>query len=433
MQNNENNEKNAVQSENPNVTTDDKKKKKHIIIIVILSIIALLMICLAVVAGMFLNAFNGFYDDSIDIVSRNDDYTPDINNPDGDINETVNADEILPDDFDPIVGDATSEPPEHTDLADETVSDSTVGNNTPSETEDSTPSTQKPSSGSNKPSSGSNKPYTGELATDYVGNIPIYQRNQIDKDVINIVVVGRDEASYYGRADSAMILSYNKKTGEVKVISLLRDCYVPIEGHYWNKLGHSLSYGGMGLYINTVNEVLKLDIQHYIVVDFGGLEAIVNKLGGIEVVLTKEEVKWFADAYKIYNMKVGVNTMDGYKALAHARNRSLSGSDFERTRRQRDVVMAIYKKAYSQGLTKCISLANEMSPYLKMNISLGTCIQIVTSVFETGGVDIEMTSMPFNGTWKYAYAKPPGYSGYMSIVQIDIAANRKKIYELIYG
>ncbi len=428
MPNNENNEKDTVQNENSGKPTADKKKKKHIIIVVILSIIALFMICLAVAAGIFLNAFNGFYDDSIDIVSRNDDYTPDINNPEGDINETVNADEILPDDFDPIFSETTSKPPEQTVIENETDNSSeTSGENT------SAPSTQKPSSDSNKPSSGSNKPYTGELATDYVGKIPIYQQNQIDKDVINIVVVGRDEASYYGRADSAMVLSYNKKTGDVKVISLLRDCYVPIEGHYWNKLGHSLSYGGMGLYINTVNEVLKLDIQHYIVVDFGGLEAIVNKLGGIEVVLTKEEVKWFADAYKIYDMKVGVNTMDGYKALAHARNRSLSGSDFERTRRQRDVVMAIYKKAYSQGLTKCISLANEMSPYLKMNISLGTCIQIVTSVFETGGVDIEMASMPFNGTWKYAYAKPPGYSGYMSIVQIDIAANRKKIHELIYG
>lgn len=430
MQNNDKNRTPLTPEE-----AEKKRKKKHIIIIVILSVLAVILICVAVIAGILLNAFNGFYDDSIDIVTRGEEYEPDIENPDGEINETVDPGDILPEEDEPF-GNLTTAPPAPPAVEDtETQGQTTQPPQTDADKDEDDDKDEDKPAETKKPSSGSsgNSGYTGELATDYVGNIPIYKQKQIDKNVINIAVVGRDAASYYGRADSAMVLSYNKKTGEVKVISLLRDCYVPIEGHTWNKLGHALAYGGMGLYINTVNDVLKLDIQHYIVVDFGGLEAIVNKLGGIEVKLTKAEVQWFADVYKIYDMKVGVNTLDGYEALAHARNRSLSGSDFERTRRQRDVVMAIYQKAYSQGLTKCISLANEMSPYLKMNISLATCIDIVTSVFETGGVDIEMTSMPFNGTWKYAYAKPPGYTGYMSIVQIDISANRKKIYDFIYG
>ena len=384
-----------------------KKKKKAVraAIIILLVLIALILVVLAVVVSVFVNYYNKFQDpDAPEILDNPGTYVADIDNPIGIIDGTVDPSDTLAEE-DEIHGGVTEGVDEET---------SSSGNSG--------------SSGSNRP----NKvPVYNHLTTNYEGKIPIYKVEQKSQDVINIIVVGRDANSYYGRADSAMVVSYNKKTNDVKIISLLRDCYVPIEGHNSNKLGHAMSYGGIGLYINTVNEILDLDIQHYIVMDFSGVEKVVDQLGGIDVTLTKTEV----DYYKRmgYKFTPGVNHLNGQQALSHCRNRSLSGADFERTRRQRDVITAIYQKAFSLGLTKCMDTANIISKYLKMNIPMSSCLEVITDVFSAGGVKMDAAAMPFNGTWEYGYAKPPGYTGSMSVVKINIRENREAINKFIYG
>ena len=388
----------------------NKKKTVRVVVIVLIVLIAIILALAAACVGIFVNYYNKFKDpDAPDIIENTGTYVADIDNPDGLITGTGVPEDLLPEE-DEIHGG--------NDVGDQ---DAVTGDLPNDNT-----STNKPSGGGTY-----RPPVYNHLTTNYEGKIPIYKVDQKSPDVVNIVVVGRDADSYYGRADSAMVVSYNKKTSEVKIISLLRDCYVPIEGHYSNKLGHALAYGGIGLYINTVNEILDLDIQHYIVLNFEGVEKVVDQLGGVDVTLTQKEV----DYYKRmgYEYTAGVNHLNGEQALAHCRNRSLSGADFERTRRQRDVVEAIYKKAFSLGLTECVNVANTISKYLKMNIPLSTCIGIITDVFTVGGVELDAAAMPFEGTWEYGYAKPPGYTGSMSVVKIDIRANRQKVNEYIYG
>ncbi len=391
----------------------EKKNKKTAIRVVIIVLIVLIAVVLALAitcVSIFVNYYNKFKDpDAPDIIENTGTYVADIDNPpEGLITGTGVPDDLLPEEDEVHGGNIV-----------ETQGAATEGpsNNT---------STNKPSGGGTY-----RPPAYNHLTTNYEGKIPIYKVDQKSPDIVNIIVVGRDADSYYGRADSAMVVSYNKKTNDVKIISLLRDCYVPIEGHYSNKLGHALAYGGIGLYINTVNEILDLDIQHYIVMNFEGVEKVVDQLGGIDVTLTQKEVDYYRRAG--YKYTAGVNHLNGEQALAHCRNRSLSGADFERTRRQRDVVEAIYKRAFSLGLTECVNVANTISKYLKMNIPLTTCIGIITDVFTVGGIELDAAAMPFNGTWEYGYAKPPGYTGSMSVVKIDIRANRQKINEYIYG
>ena len=396
-----------------NVSTPEKKGKKKgvkIAIAVLIVLIALILIVLVVAVSVFVNYYNKFTDpDAPEILDNTGTYVADIDNPIGIIDGTVDPSDTLAEE-DEIHGGIIEDP---------------------------TVDTSNGSSGSNGGGNSGNTnrpnrvPAYNHLTTNYEGKIPIYKVEQKSPDVVNIVVVGRDADSYYGRADSAMVVSYNKKTNEVKIISLLRDCYVPIEGHYSNKLGHALAYGGIGLYINTVNEILDLDIQHYIVMDFEGVKSAVDQLGGIEVTLTQKEVDYYKRSG--YNFKVGVNHMNGEQALWHCRNRSLSGADFERTRRQRDVITAIYQKAFSLGLTECTEVVDTVSKYLKMNIPLTTCLEVITNVFSAGGVSMDSAAMPFDGTWSYGYAQPPGYKGSMSVVKIDIRANRQAVNKFIYG
>lgn len=415
-------EENEISEE---IKTNGKKKKAvKIAVIALIVFIVIILLALVVAVSVFVNYYNKFTDpDAPEILENTGTYVADIDNPIGIIDGTVDPSDTLAEE-DEIHGGLIEDPPA-VDTSDE---------NTPP---DNSGSSGGNSSGGNSSGGGNSgggtykPPAYDHLTTNYEGKIPIYKENPKSADIVNIVVIGRDADSYYGRADSAMVVSYNKKTSKVKVISLLRDCYVPIEGHYSNKLGHALAYGGIGLYINTVNEILDLDIQHYIIMDFAGVQSSVDQLGGIEVTLTQKEVDYYKRSG--YNFKVGVNHMNGEQALWHCRNRSLAGADFERTRRQRDVIMAIYQKAFSLGLTECTEVANTVSKYLKMNIPLTTCIEIIANVFSAGGITMDSAAMPFDGTWSYGYAKPPNYTGSMAVVKIDIRANREKVNKFIYG
>lgn len=411
MQNN--NQNNNIDENAQAPVEKGKKKGVKIAIVILLIFIALILVCAVIAVSVFVNYFNKFKDpDAPEIIDNTGTYVADIDNPIGIIDGTVDPSDTLAEEDEIHGGLIEDLPPADTAEGDSETNSSSSGNNS-------------------QPNRPNRVPAYNHLTTNYEGKIPIYKVEPKSPDIVNIIVIGRDADSYYGRADSAMVVSYNNKTNEVKVISLLRDCYVPIEGHYSNKLAHALAYGGIGLYINTVNEVLDLDIQNYMIMDFDGVKNAVDQLGGIEVTLTKAEVNYYlASGYKY---QVGVNHMNGEQALWHCRNRSLSGADFERTRRQRDVITAIYQKAFSLGLSKCTEVADIVSKYLKMNIPMTTCLQIISDVFGAGGIEMETAAMPFDGTWSYGYAKPPNYTGSMAVVKIDIRANREKINKFIYG
>ena len=370
---------------------EKQKKAKQAVIIAVVTAATVILLLIGALVALLYSMYGEMNQGNVPIVDGSDSMSMDINNPPN------------------IIGDETGIPPLDTDEG--PVSPGTV-----------------------IPGDDTREPYEDGEPTEYVGDIPIYRRNQIDPNVLNILVVGRDKEGVYGRADSSMIISYNKKTKSVKIVSVLRDSYVPINinGGIWNKFGHSLSYGGMGLTINTVNDLLNLDIQNYAVVDFNGLETIVNRIGGIDVTFTKDEAAlynlWFGK--QLY--RAGTNHLNGDMALRHARNRSI-GSDFERTRRQRDVLQAIYNKIFSMGMTEGMKVVREALSLITTNISFNTCISLATDVFTSGGVNITTDHMPFDDTWKYAQVKQPGASAAMSVVQIDIEKNREAIWNYLYG
>ncbi len=380
-------------------------KRFKIVIFSMLSFILVAIITLTAVACGMLKSMHGIsYDTSLPIVEyTGEDVSHDYANPPGmevtdEYGNTVTLD---PDD---TVDDAYATPSE---------GDDTSGTN---ETHD---VYQSSGAGINK-------------------NYPIYKVDQKDPDVLNFIIVGRDVGSYYGRADSSMLISYNKKKNTVKIVSLMRDCYVPIakDGRtdFWNKLGHSLSYGGMGLYINTVNEVFDLDIQQYAMIDFDGVVKVVNRLGGVSVNITKAEAKYYKDCYG-YSYKVGKNTLNGEQVLRHCRNRSI-GNDFERTRRQRDVIVAVYNKILSMGMSKGMDVIKMGLEYVKTNIPFDTCISMATDVFMHNGLDdLKTGSVPFADTYTSKTVIPPnqGYKKGMSVLVIDRDANVQKLKEYIYG
>src|SRR5699024_7564303 len=102
--------------------------------------------------------------------------------------------------------------------------------------------------------------------------------------VVNIALFGvdsRDTEGMSGRSDTVVIASIDKKHDKIKLTSLMRDTYLDIPNKGMDKLTHAYAYGGPELAIKTINQNFDMNIRDYATVDFFGLEAIIDALGGV--------------------------------------------------------------------------------------------------------------------------------------------------------
>ncbi|MBR4960306.1 MAG: LCP family protein [Clostridia bacterium] len=261
------------------------------------------------------------------------------------------------------------------------------------------------------------------------GSVPIYKVKQKDSDVQNIIVLGtdsRDIISDRGRSDTMIIVSYNEKTGSVKLTSLLRDSLVPIEGHGWNRINTAYFFGGVGLAINTVNQLYDLDIQNFVVIDLNGAKDFIDYIGGVDVYLTQAE----ADLYNLYsgkNLAAGINHLDSSLAMSHMRNREI-GNDFERTRRQRDTITAIITQILkNKSATEIYDIVDYSFSLIKTNISATELVGLATSVLSNASsLTVNTQNVPYSDAYQFAW-----YNG-MAIISFDIAEAASRINAFIY-
>lgn len=227
-------------------------------------------------------------------------------------------------------------------------------------------------------------------------------------DVINIAFFGLDRRKKEepSRSDAVMILSLDKKHKKVKLSSIMRDSYVDIEGHGKTKLNHAYAYGGPELAIKTINSNFKLNIRDFVAVDFYGLEKIIDTVGGVEIPVRSDEIKYI-NSYmqgtaKVENKAVqevqnpGLQNLNGMQAVAYARIRYTSGGDYERTERQRTVLTAIMNKIKKLGPTEFPKVVGALLPNVESSLSSTEIIKMGTSAFALGIDNVEQQRFPLD-------------------------------------
>ena len=118
------------------------------------------------------------------------------------------------------------------------------------------------------------------------------------------------------RTDTIMVLHITGDRRGAYLISLPRDSWVGIPGRGTNKLNAAYSYGGPGLYIQTIEKLTGLRIDHLAVIDWTGFKALTDALGGVEM--------RFNDRTRFSSGKsydAGTHTLDGEEALDYVRER----------------------------------------------------------------------------------------------------------------
>ncbi|MFN2269394.1 MAG: LCP family protein, partial [Anaerolineae bacterium] len=89
-------------------------------------------------------------------------------------------------------------------------------------------------------------------------------------------------------------------------------------------------------------------IHHYARVNFTAFEQVIDLMGGIEICVDEEiNDPTYPDegyGYDPLHIDAGCQTFDGKMALKYARTRHSGGGDFDRARRQQDVLRAVFEK-----------------------------------------------------------------------------------------
>lgn len=138
-------------------------------------------------------------------------------------------------------------------------------------------------------------------------------------------------------ADSIHLIGVNPRRGAASIIGFPRDSYVNIPGVGTRKINDSLFYGGPELVVQTVEELVGVDIDHYLLTSFEGLKKMVNAVGGLEVDIPYP----MSDSSSGAVFSEGPTTLDGKQALAFARNRKdTPNGDFSRSENQGLVMVA---------------------------------------------------------------------------------------------
>lgn len=244
-----------------------------------------------------------------------------------------------------------------------------------------------------------------------------------EDDIVNIAFFGLDrrnpdEAS---RSDSIMIVSLNRKSQKVKVTSLMRDMYVPIPGKTDNRINAAYAFGGAALAIKTINSNFGLDVRNFVMVDFFGLQDIIDMVGGVEIDVKANETS------QCYVSKPGLQNLNGKQALAYSRIRKVGNGDYERTERQRKVLNLLFKKIKSQGVAKLPGVINTLLPYVETSLSDNEITELALDALEFNTESIDQFRLPVDGTFRSQRIRG------MAVLVPNIEENKAKLKEFIYG
>lgn len=273
--------------------------------------------------------------------------------------------------------------------------------------------------------------------------VPTQAPVKVEKDVINILLIGVEEIGGASNTDSLMIASMNTKDKSVKLTSIMRDLYVEIPGHDNNKINATYAIGGMELLYQTISRDFGIDIDGYVKVNFEAFEKIVDLVGGVDVTLTSKEAYYLNTTNYISNpayrnVHEGTQTMNGNQALGYCRVRKVStgteNNDFGRTQRQRAVLNSIFDKVKDMDVFSLVGLMDKFLTQVDIdtditNSEFNNYLQLGVSLKLK---ELENYRIPSDGNYGSQRVQIGKYNVDV-LVPTDWEATRAEIHEFIYG
>ena len=230
-------------------------------------------------------------------------------------------------------------------------------------------------------------------------NIDVSQKQKMS-GYWTVAVFGVDDSCHGGvgkgaNADVQIIANIDMGSGDIILTSVYRDTYLYLgNGSRYSKSNAAYAQGGPEQAVAMLNQNLDLDIENYITFNWKGVADAIELLGGIDVDVSKAAF-YYMNAYihetclktgisaqnpaAMYIQQPGLQHLNGIQAVAYARLRYMD-NDFERTKRQREVIsqcLSIAKKSDLATLTKII---DTVLPQVAFNIDTADIIELAKGI-----------------------------------------------------
>lgn len=273
--------------------------------------------------------------------------------------------------------------------------------------------------------------------------------------VKNYVLIGTDNRHFEniltmpGNSDAIMLVSVNTKTKKIYVTSIMRDTAVYIKytdsmksAHPnwkdgYDKINAANARGGPEFLLDTIEGNFKVKVDDYVLVDFYSLIDIIDILGGIPMTVTDAEAAAANNYIRDMDFDRGITNwetanilegggdliLNGVQAVGYARERQTTGSDYNRTARQRAVIEQIIIKAKGMSVSKLDELAKTILPKVYTNMSENEVLGLISESIGYLGYDVEQLRVPFDGM----YTTPNGN------LLPDYDATVSKLHDIIFA
>ncbi len=272
-----------------------------------------------------------------------------------------------------------------------------------------------------------------------------------DDNILNVMLFGEDDrqGEKFGRTDTMILLSIDNLHKKLKLTSFQRDTYVYIpDKDVYDKINASYTYGGAELSIKTIEANFGVKIDKYAIVDFSGFKDIINKIGGVEMELSQDEIDYInyqmykngqADTRTTITAAPGMVKLDGQQALWYARNRGLSkgedgneigldGDDWDRTSRQRKLLTKLVADMKQKDLITIINVATSVGPMITTNLDKDGITFLLSNALTYLNYEVVQNYVPQQNLWYYNNDTDAG-----SVIAItDLNAQRTALAEFIY-
>ena len=256
---------------------------------------------------------------------------------------------------------------------------------------------------------------------DFTGD-PIDVKNPAIENILVLGVDSRGEEQ--SRTDTMMLVSWNKETDEVNVVSFMRDIYAQIPGYKSYKLNTAYYLEGVQLVKDTISSMFGVPIHHYALIDFKSFESLVDIVApnGVEIDVEK------AMSEKIgVSLEPGVHQLNGQELLGYARFRADSEGDFGRVSRQQKVMDALKEEFFSPAnAVNYPKFAGAIQGYVQTDYSTTEELKHVLNLALSGGVNINKLTIPVKNSYEFA-----NYSHAGSVIEIDVEQNKRALSEFI--
>lgn len=224
---------------------------------------------------------------------------------------------------------------------------------------------------------------------------------------LNVLVLGIDTREGSGdtnNTDTVIVLSLDPLNKTGAMLSIPRDTYVKIPGHGSDKINAAYSYGGPDkgaeLARRTVEDLLGVPIHTYALIDFEAFDRLVDGVGGLDIDVKRpiRDESYPTPEFGVQRVEIlaGPQTMYGEQALRYARTRHDS-NDFNRARRQQDVIAAFRARLVEGGIGRLPALFERAGSVVRTNFDPANLLPLArTGVGIPGGAIRSEILLPCN-------------------------------------